>query len=121
MRLSHRSSTWTARQSWPFWKFDQKKDPAVVEEDEALSDFQFYAAKDKKPLGKRGIRFHEIYDTSFILKVGNQTSIVRAKLFRYGVGYYLIAPGAKPQIEQGVMTDLDLLEAAGKYISTATK
>ena len=106
-----------------FWKFDRQKDPALAEgeEGESLSDFQFYAGNEKDLFAKRGIHFYEIYGTSFTLKVKNQTSIVRAKQFDDGVGYYLIAPGKEPQIIKGVMTDSDLLQLAEKYFSIELK
>lgn len=36
------------------------------------------------------------------------------------VGYYLIAPDKKPQIEYGVMTDADLLQLAKRYFGLPT-
>jgi hypothetical protein len=106
-----------------FWKFDRQRDAAIAQGDEAeaLSDFQFYAGNEKDLFRKHGIHFYEIYDTSFTLKIKNQISVIRAKQFDNGVGYYLIAPNKKPQIIKGVMTDSDLLEAAEKYFSAAVK
>ena len=81
---------------------------------EALTDFQFYAAQVREPLRKAGVDFEETYATSFEVRLGNKTT-----LFRPGevtVGYYFIAPGKKPHIEYGVMTDLDLLDVAHKYL-----
>jgi hypothetical protein len=37
------------------------------------------------------------------------------------VGYYLVAPGRKPRVEYGVMTDADLLQVADEYFGTAKK
>ena len=93
----------------------------VIEGDEALSDFQFYAKNEKDQFDKRGIRFYEIYARSFVLKTGDRTSIIQSTQFEHGVGYYLIAPGKKPQILQDVMTDSDLLEVTDKYFSTPAK
>jgi hypothetical protein len=81
--------------------------------DEAFSDFQLYAEQARKLLAERGIDFERIYASSFRLKSGN--SLTTFDVCRYGVGYYLIAPGKKPQILRGVMTDSDLLAEAGKY------
>jgi hypothetical protein len=32
-------------------------------------------------------------------------------------GYYFIAPGKKPHVEHGVMTDEDLVDVARKYFA----
>ncbi len=82
---------------------------------EALSDFQVYARKVRKPLAERGIVFRELYVPSFRVRNG-----IRATLFRprTGVGYYFVAPGKKPRISYGVMTDLDLLDMADEYFGT---
>jgi hypothetical protein len=87
----------------------------AAESDEALADFQFYAGKDKEVLRTRGIKFREVYALSFQIRIGGQTTIVKAERFKYGVGYYLIAPGRPPRIEDGVMSDGDLLGVAEKY------
>jgi hypothetical protein len=87
--------------------------------DEAFSDFQLYAEQARKLLAERGIDFERIYAGSFRLKSGN--SLTTFDVRRYGVGYYLIAPGKKPQILRGVMTDSDLLAEAGKYFSLVKK
>lgn len=87
-----------------------EKDPDT---NEVLADFQLYATNAREPLRKAGIEFHELYAHSFRLRVGN-----RLKTFRPGkvnVGYYLMAPGRKPRIQYGVMTDADLVQLASEY------
>jgi len=80
---------------------------------EALADFQFYARSVRAPLRKAGIEFYELYTHSFGLRVGNKwTTFWPAKA---NVGYYFVAPGKKPRIEYGVMTDSDLLQVANAY------
>ena len=86
---------------------------------EALDDFQFYAANIREPLKKMGVEFHELYARSFRLRVGNTLTTFRPG--RVTVGYYLLAPGKKPQIEYGVMTDADLLKLASGYFGISTK
>ncbi len=83
---------------------------------EALSDFQLYAAQARPRLKKASIDFHEVYANSFRLRVGNSTTTFRPTVH---VGYYLIQPGRKPHIEYGVMTDSDLLDLAANYFSAA--
>jgi hypothetical protein len=80
---------------------------------ETLSDFQLYARKAREPLRKAGVEFHELYVNSFQLRIGQSLTSFRPT--KATVGYYFIAPGKKPQIEYGVMTDLDLLDLANKY------
>jgi hypothetical protein len=91
--------------------------PAKVDKDldanEVLADFQFYARSVRTPLRKAGIEFHELYAHSFRLRVGNQLTTFRP--VKVDVGYYLVAPGKKPRIEYGVMTDADLLQVANEY------
>lgn len=79
---------------------------------EALSDFQVYVSSVREPLRKRGIEFHEVDAKSFRLRIGSTITTFHGKM---DVGYYLIAPGKKPRIEYGVMTDTDLLDLASKY------
>lgn len=79
---------------------------------EALSDFQFYAERIKLPLNKAGIGFQVVRAPSFRIRIGSEITVFRPKT---EVGYYLIAPGKKPLIEYGVMTDSDLLLVAKQY------
>lgn len=92
------------------------KDP---DSNEALSDFQLYARQARSKLQTRRIDFHEIYDQSFSIRVGRQIKVFRPS--KAQVGYYLIAPGKKPLVEYGVMTDDDLLQVADRYFGTTRK
>jgi hypothetical protein len=86
-------------------------------ENEALSDFNYYAARVQPRLKKAGIEVRVINGSSFRVRIGG-----RLRTFRSGpieVGYYLIAPGKEPHIEYGVMTDDDLIEVAAKYFGVA--
>jgi hypothetical protein len=91
--------------------------PGKVDKDtdtnEALADFQLYARSVRTPLRKAGIEFHELYAHSFRLRIGTQSITFRP--VKEDVGYYLVAPGKKPRIEYGVMTDSDLLQVANAY------
>ena len=83
------------------------------ETNESLSDFQFYAGRVQPPLMNAGIDFHEIYSHSFSIRLGTTTTTFHPK--KVDVGYYFVAPGKKPHIEYGVMTDADLLLVADRY------
>jgi len=80
---------------------------------EALSDFEVYAQRLRRPLSELGIQFSEQYGRSFRIRVSSNTIVFTPKAGT--PGYYLIAPGRKPQIEYGVMTDSDLLPIAKEY------
>lgn len=90
----------------------------AVDSTEALSDFQFYSQRVKEPLRKLNIDFRELYVRSFRLHLSNGDIAFRSK--PDAAGYYLIAPGKKPPIEYGVMTDADLLELAKRYFGLPT-
>lgn len=86
---------------------------------EALSDFQFYNGSVRALLHKAGIEFREADALSFRIRCGNTV-----KTFRTGkinIGYYFVAPNKKPHIEYGVMTDVDILDAARKYFGIAIR
>ena len=93
-----------------------KKDPDT---NEVLADFQLYATNVRGPLKKAGIEFHELYAHSFRLRVGSRLTTFHP--VKVDVGYYLIAPGKKPRIEYGVMTDADLLKVAKEYFGPSGK
>jgi hypothetical protein len=80
---------------------------------EALADFQFYAGEVRTPLLNAGIDFREADAPSFRIRVGTKVRTFHAG--KIGIGYYFIAPGKRPHLESGVMTDADLLEVARKY------
>lgn len=80
---------------------------------ESLNDFQYYAGRVRAPLKKEGIDFDEVYAKSFRVRIAAQTSLFKPSEDR--AGYYFIAPGKKPLIEYGVMTDLDILQIAKEY------
>ena len=101
---------------FPVTQADLKNDPDT---NEALADFQFYAANVRKPLHDAGIDFQEIYALSFRVQRGTRTAIFRPGKVK--VGYYFVAPGKKPRIEYGVITDTDLLEIAKEYFDLAGK
>lgn len=111
-----------------------KQDPAVVidgptvvaffspeshskdraDDNEALADFQFYAAKARKPLKDAGIAFVEIYASSFRVQRRSRTTTFRPGKVK--VGYYFVAPNKEPHVEYGVMTDTDIIQFAENYI-----
>jgi hypothetical protein len=92
------------------------KDPDL---NETLSDFQLYAGQVRQPLQARGIDFREVYSRSFSVRVGGRITYFTPG--KVQVGYYLIAPGKKPLIRYGVMTDDDLLQVADRYFGTTGK
>ena len=93
----------------------------VMEKDagtnEALSDFQLYARQVRGPLQRRGVEFRELYAPSFRLQDGKRVAQFRPGKVK--VGYYFVAPGKKPRIQYGVMTDADILQAANEYFGQA--
>ncbi len=84
---------------------------------EALSDFQYHLRKAKPRLKEFGITVHEIYSTSFKIRLPSSTTTFTAKDIH--VGYYFILPGNKPMIRYGVLTDIDLLHFAEDYFGTS--
>ena len=86
---------------------------------EGLGDFQFYAERTKEPLNELNIDFKEQYARSFRIHISGTDVVFRPK--SDAVGYYLIAPGKKPRIEYGVMTDSDLLAVAKRYFGLSVK
>ena len=100
----------------PITQAELEKDPDA---NEALADFQFYAKSVREPLTQAGIEFHELYAHSFRVRVGRALATFRP--VKADVGYYLVAPGKKPRIEYGVMTDSDLLGVAKEYFGISAK
>jgi hypothetical protein len=80
---------------------------------EALSDFQFYNGEVRNSLHKARIEFREADAPSFRIRCGNTVRTFRTG--KISVGYYFVAPNKEPHIEYGVMTDVDILDAARKY------
>jgi hypothetical protein len=93
-----------------------EKDPDL---NEALADFQVYAKSVREPLKKAGVEFHELYTHSFQVRLGKMVTTFRAN--KGDVGYYFVAPGKKPRIVYGVMTDADLLQVANEYFGIPTR
>ena len=100
----------------PVKQEELEKDPDT---NEALADFKIYAKKVHDWLREAGVEFHELYVHSFRLRVGKRLTTFRPA--KANVGYYLVAPGKKPRIEYGVMTDLDLLKVAKEYFGISAK
>jgi hypothetical protein len=94
----------------PVTEADLSKDPDT---NTALDDFQFYARKVRQPLEKKGIEFREVYAYRFSIRRGTTVSVFTPRKIQ--VGYYFVAPGKKPHVAFGVMTDADLLQAADAY------
>lgn len=95
-----------------------KSDLNGSETNESLSDFQFYAGNVRLPLEKAGVDFHVVYAPSFQIRINTKTTTFRPTQAK--VGYYIAAPGKRPRIEYGVMTDTDLLQVADKYFGLTT-
>jgi hypothetical protein len=86
---------------------------------EALSDFQYYAAKAGPKLKSLGIQFHKLYAHSFRIRVGEKTVTFQSR--KVDVGYYFVAPGRQARIEYGVMTDDDLVALCRQYFGLLAK
>jgi hypothetical protein len=91
------------------------KDQGDADTNEALADFQLYAKQIREPLRKLGVEFQETYAHSFRIRLGGKTTVFHPG--KEGAGYCLVAPGKKPRVEYGVMTDHDLLELAHEYFA----
>ena len=91
---------------------EMDKNPDV---NEALGDFQLYATQVAPKLRALGIDFEVASATRFKLRIGKHVRGFRAR--QADVGYYFIAPGKQPHVEYGVMTDVDLVEAAKAHFS----
>lgn len=87
--------------------------PDDADANEALSDFQLYAAQAKEPLKQMGIELYEQFDRSFRIRSASGTRLFTPK--PNTPGYCFVAPHKKPHIEYGVMTDTDLLDTARRY------
>ena len=81
---------------------------------DAYSDFLLYASQARDRFKKRGIAFHQTVGQSFRVQDGQAITTFST---RNSAGYYLVAPGRKPEIHHGVMTDDDLLTVARSYFS----
>jgi len=79
----------------------------------AMDDFGFYASEVGKRLKDAGIDFLPEEARSFKVRVGTKVHFFPGG--KVDIGYYFIAPGKKPHVEYGVMTDTGLLEVARKY------
>jgi hypothetical protein len=97
---------------FPVTQANLKNDPDT---NEALADFIVYAGKMRKPLRDAGVDFQEIYAPSFRVQQGTRITTFRPGKVK--VGYYLIAPGKRPRVEYGVVTDTDLLQIAKEYFA----
>jgi len=81
---------------------------------EDLSEFQYYDDEVRAPFKKAGIELRETYTRSFSVRLKGKVLEFRTTR-NNDVGYYFIAPGKKPHVEYGVMTDEDLLDVAHDY------
>jgi hypothetical protein len=86
------------------------KDPDTKE---SYSEFQRYVARAKTRLARHGIRVEQVYGRSFAVQAG--TAKTQFTPVRRQCGYYFIAPGRKPAVGYGVITDDDLLNEAQQY------
>jgi hypothetical protein len=100
----------------PASQTSSKNDSA--DSNEAFADFEFYGRQAFAPLEKMGVDYREILASGFVVKVGGATTNFRSAK---GVGYYFIAPGKKPRIQYGVMTDVGIVEAAHNYFAINQK
>lgn len=80
---------------------------------EAADDYSYYLSLVDKPLKQAGIRVESTMARSFRLRVGKSTRLFHSG--KIGIGYYFIQPGKEPHVEEGVQTDVDLLDEARKY------
>src|SRR5262245_47372676 len=99
----------------PLTDAELAKDP---DSNEALSDFQLYAAESRKAVKRTGIAFEEIYARAFTIRLGDQKTTFRPSI---PVGYYFVAPARKPRVVYGVRTSDDLLAISKAYFGKTSK
>lgn len=80
---------------------------------ETLSDFQWHLREVKQKLQKAGISVNEIYARKFEVVTGNKKKVFKSG--KIDVGYYFVKPGKSPKVEYGVMSNSDIVDAAGEY------
>jgi hypothetical protein len=80
---------------------------------EALDDFDYCVFVAEKRLHSAGVAIHIVNAQSFQIRAGKKTVNYQPK--KSEIGYYFIGPGKEPHIEDDVMTDEDILDAARKY------
>lgn len=101
----------------PAYTEDQlKANPGL---NEVIGDFQEYAGRVTAPFARSGIEFHVIAASSFQLRIGKRLVIYRPRGPK--VGYYFIAPGKQPRIQQGVDTDDHLYQIARDYFGITVR
>ena len=96
----------------PVTERELRNDPDT---NEVLADFQYYAGESIEPLRQAGINFQPLFVHSFRVKVGKTVS--RFQPVEPKLGYYLIAPGKKPRIVYGVLTNDGLLNEMKNYLA----
>lgn len=79
---------------------------------EVLSDFQHYLPGVREELKGQGIVLFESYADTIVVMRGGRTERFLPRTREVPVGYVLYAPGRPPHVLEGVMTDVDLLDAA---------
>jgi hypothetical protein len=87
-----------------------------ADENEALSDFQYYLFTMTQPMKDAGIRVELSSDPSFRVLVDGKDITVDAKAAGpNGYGYYYTEPGKSPHIETDMMTDEDFQQQSKEY------
>ncbi len=80
---------------------------------DSYNDFQRYVTRAKVRLARHGIRVETAIGRSFTVQAGTEKSVFTP--VRRQCGYYFIAPGRKPAVGYGVITDDGLLNEAQQY------
>lgn len=92
---------------------------AEADQAEAGSDFSYYASLVKEPLRRLGIDFRISEAQS--IQIRNKTSVQNFRSSKLGIGYVFVAPGRRPRVMRGVMTDQDIIEMAKDYFRITGK
>ncbi len=87
--------------------------------DDSYSEFKLYSASARQPLAIGGVDMQEVYATEFRVVIDGRTTTFRPR--KKENGYYFAAPGRKPRIEYGVMSDQDIVRIAHEYFGNAMK
>lgn len=95
----------------PVTKSELEKDTSGL--NEALSDFEVYAAQVQQRLRNTSVEFHVVYAHTFRVISGDDDTTFRPG--KVHVGYYFVAPGKPPRVEYGVETAADVIEVSLEY------
>ena len=85
----------------------------------ALDDFGYHLASAIDSLRALGVRVESVGSRVLHVVQGGRTTVFTVPRDSADIGYYLVAPGQAPVVYHGVMADVDLIDAAQRYLHAA--